>query len=115
MLTTMFQWIEPMADAGATMYTFHYEAANDPIPCIRKIKEAGMKVRARPFILLGILPKDTLAGVAHCTVKPANRGITGIYGLLCPYKWVQVCNCKYSQEKKVWEGFLISRSDSFFL
>ena len=33
-----------MADAGASMYTFHYEATNEPARCIRKVQEAGMKV-----------------------------------------------------------------------
>ena len=33
-----------MADAGATQYTFHVEATEDPMQCIRKIREAGMKV-----------------------------------------------------------------------
>ena len=35
-----------MADAGADMYTFHYEATENPKECIRKIREAGMKVRS---------------------------------------------------------------------
>ena len=39
------QWIEDMRAAGADQYTFHYEATEDPTTCIRKIKEAGMKVR----------------------------------------------------------------------
>lgn len=38
------QWIEPMADAGATQYTFHLEATDDPLEIIRKIRETGMKV-----------------------------------------------------------------------
>ena len=33
-----------MADAGATQYTFHVEATDDPMMVIRKIQEAGMKV-----------------------------------------------------------------------
>ena len=33
-----------MADAGADQYTFHLEATDDVVGCIRKIKEAGMKV-----------------------------------------------------------------------
>ncbi|XP_054718390.1 ribulose-phosphate 3-epimerase-like [Uloborus diversus] len=37
------KWIEPIADAGAEQYTFHIEAAADPLQVIRKIKEAGMK------------------------------------------------------------------------
>jgi ribulose-phosphate 3-epimerase len=41
------QWVEPMADAGANMYSFHHEATDDPVSVIRKIKEAGMKVRIK--------------------------------------------------------------------
>lgn len=38
------KWIQPMADAGANLYTFHYEAAADRVPdCIRKIRESGMR------------------------------------------------------------------------
>jgi pentose-5-phosphate-3-epimerase len=33
-----------MQAAGADQYTFHFEATEDPKSCIRKIKEAGMKV-----------------------------------------------------------------------
>ena len=45
------QWVEPMADAGADQYTFHLEATSDAGSLIRKIKEAGMKVRSEypPF------------------------------------------------------------------
>lgn len=38
------KWIAPMADAGANLYTFHIEATEDPGECIRKIKEASLKV-----------------------------------------------------------------------
>ena len=34
-----------MRDAGADQYTFHIEATEDPVSCIRKIREAGMKVK----------------------------------------------------------------------
>lgn len=38
------QWIEPMADAGCTQYTYHYESTQDQTSVIRSIKEAGMRV-----------------------------------------------------------------------
>lgn len=38
------KWVEPMADAGATQYTFHLEAAGDVPALVRQIREAGMKV-----------------------------------------------------------------------
>ena len=40
----IFQWVEPMRDAGADQYTFHIEATDIPLELCRKIKEAGMKV-----------------------------------------------------------------------
>lgn len=36
-------WIEPMADAGANLYTFHYEATSDVPDCVRRVREAGMR------------------------------------------------------------------------
>jgi len=38
------QWVEPMADAGATQYTFHIEATEDVPATVAKIRQAGMKV-----------------------------------------------------------------------
>lgn len=40
----MFQWIEPMADAGVNQYTFHVEPVKDVSSVCRKVREAGMKV-----------------------------------------------------------------------
>lgn len=37
------QWIHHMADAGANLYTFHYEATQDAEECIRLIRESGMR------------------------------------------------------------------------
>ena len=36
-------WVESMANAGTSIYTFHVEASDEPKETIRKIKEAGMK------------------------------------------------------------------------
>ncbi|KAG1652575.1 Ribulose-phosphate 3-epimerase [Nymphon striatum] len=38
------KWVVPMYDAGATQYTFHIEATDEPRELIRQIKENGMKV-----------------------------------------------------------------------
>ena len=38
------KWIGDMADAGADQYTFHLESTDTPADCVRRIKEAGMKV-----------------------------------------------------------------------
>jgi len=37
-------WVQPCADAGGDMYTFHIEAAKEPGVLCRKVREAGMKV-----------------------------------------------------------------------
>lgn len=44
MVNTPEKWVQDMSDAGANQYTFHLEATSTPAECIRKIKEAGMKV-----------------------------------------------------------------------
>ncbi|VDK36236.1 unnamed protein product [Taenia asiatica] len=51
------KWIEGMRRAGATQYTFHLEATDDVKRCIRKIREADMKVG------LGIKPKTVVEEV----------------------------------------------------
>ena len=38
------QWIAPFAEAGASQYTFHYEATNEHDLIIDQIKKNGMKV-----------------------------------------------------------------------
>lgn len=43
------QWIDGMKAAGATQYTFHYEATDDVVRCIRLIREADMKVICSPI------------------------------------------------------------------
>lgn len=44
MVAKPLQWIENMADAGCSQYTYHFEASDDQARVIRKIREAGMKV-----------------------------------------------------------------------
>lgn len=38
------QWIQPMQEAGANLYTFHAEATDDIGACIRRTRESGMQV-----------------------------------------------------------------------
>lgn len=38
------QWIEPMADAGVNLYTYHVEPVEDVAKVSRLVQEAGMKV-----------------------------------------------------------------------
>ncbi|KAI8778318.1 ribulose-phosphate 3-epimerase [Biomphalaria glabrata] len=72
------KWIEGMADAGADMYTFHYEATKDPAGCIRKIREAGMKAGMGinpPTDVEVVLPFiDLLDCVLIMTVNPGFGG-----------------------------------------
>ncbi|XP_048236462.1 ribulose-phosphate 3-epimerase-like [Haliotis rufescens] len=72
------KWVEPMADAGGDMYSFHLEAAEDPGRCIRKIKEAGMKVGLAvnpPTSVQGVLPfMDMVDLVLIMTVNPGFGG-----------------------------------------
>lgn len=44
MVAQPMQWIEPMADAGCTQYTYHFESAHDQRQVIRRIRECGMRV-----------------------------------------------------------------------
>ncbi|GAO47256.1 ribulose-phosphate 3-epimerase [Saitoella complicata NRRL Y-17804] len=38
------QWVQPFADAGGSLYCFHYEATKDPEALIEQVRKAGMKV-----------------------------------------------------------------------
>lgn len=44
MVANPLQWVEPMADAGCSQYTYHFESTDNQDAVIRKIKDAGMKV-----------------------------------------------------------------------
>eukprot|EP00638_Chattonella_subsalsa_P015057 CAMPEP_0117852116 /NCGR_PEP_ID=MMETSP0949-20121206/22870_1 /TAXON_ID=44440 /ORGANISM="Chattonella subsalsa, Strain CCMP2191" /LENGTH=274 /DNA_ID=CAMNT_0005700197 /DNA_START=99 /DNA_END=923 /DNA_ORIENTATION=+ len=44
MVTHPEQWIDDMANAGASIFTFHIEAEGNPAELIQKIKAKGMKV-----------------------------------------------------------------------
>ncbi|XP_015795048.1 ribulose-phosphate 3-epimerase [Tetranychus urticae] len=72
------KWIEPMADAGANLYTFHLEAASDVESIIRKIKESGMKVGVgiKPGTSVeSVLPYASLVDmVLVMTVEPGFGG-----------------------------------------
>lgn len=57
MVDKPLQWIEPMADAGCSQYTYHFETSNDHTGVIRKIREAGMRVG------LAIKPKTPVESV----------------------------------------------------
>lgn len=65
------KWIQDMSEAGADQFTFHLEATPTPAQCIRKIKEAGMKVdifrRPNPISINTYLVIESKVGVG---IKP---------------------------------------------
>nr|KAG5695122.1 hypothetical protein BaRGS_017221 [Batillaria attramentaria] len=82
-----------MADAGANMYTFHYEATSDPVSCIRKIKEAGMKVGLGinpPTDVEVVLPYvDMVDLILVMTVNPGFGGQAFIADCLPKVKYLR--------------------------
>lgn len=44
MVSNPSQWVAPVAAAGGSLYTFHYESTTEPLALIAQIREAGMKV-----------------------------------------------------------------------
>jgi len=52
-------WVEPCAEAGGNLFTFHIEAATEPEKLCRQIQEAGMKVG------MGIKPGTSVDAVVE--------------------------------------------------
>lgn len=57
MVSNPEKWVDGMKAAGASQYTFHVEATDDVGQCIRRIREADMKVG------LGIKPKTSVTEI----------------------------------------------------
>ncbi|GMT18357.1 hypothetical protein PFISCL1PPCAC_9654, partial [Pristionchus fissidentatus] len=82
------QWAEPMASAGASQFTFHYEAIpeGDILPLIKRIRELGMKagLAIKPGTgveaLLKYAPEIDLALVM--TVEPGFGGQKFMEGMM---------------------------------
>lgn len=78
MVAKPLQWIEPMADAGCSQYTYHVEAAQDQSQVIRRVREAGMRVGLAIKPATGvevILPYvDSVDMVLVMTVEPGFGG-----------------------------------------
>lgn len=64
------KWVNSMADAGASQYTFHVEATTEPKKLIRQIKEAGMKA--------GIAVKPNTAVETTVTSRIVHHAILGL-------------------------------------
>ncbi|KAG9049050.1 RIBULOSE-phosphate 3-epimerase, partial [Tulasnella sp. UAMH 9824] len=43
MVADPLRWVDDIADAGGSLYCFHYEATDKPLEVIAKIKSRGMK------------------------------------------------------------------------
>lgn len=78
MVSNPEQWIEDIAKAGGSQYTFHIEATSNPQAVIDKIKAAGMKVgiAVKPNTKVEeVLPYvDQLDLVLVMTVEPGFGG-----------------------------------------
>lgn len=78
MVQKPLQWIEHMADAGCSQYTYHFETSSDQTCVIRKIREAGMRVglAIKPQTLVeSILPYvDSVDMILVMTVEPGFGG-----------------------------------------
>lgn len=74
------QWVQPMANAGADIYTFHLEAASEPQQLIKDIKDAGMragcaiKPRTKVQTLVDLLYTQMADVVLVMTVEPGFGG-----------------------------------------
>jgi len=73
------QWIEPMADAGVNLYTFHIEPVQDDVATIcRKVQEAGMSVglAIKPGTCVEVVEKyiDKVDAILIMTVEPGFGG-----------------------------------------
>uniref|UniRef100_A0A6G1S6J6 Ribulose-phosphate 3-epimerase n=1 Tax=Aceria tosichella TaxID=561515 RepID=A0A6G1S6J6_9ACAR len=78
MVANPLQWIEPMADAGCSQYTYHFEATTDQVGVLRKVKEAGMKVglAIKPATSVDVvLPYiESVDAILVMTVEPGFGG-----------------------------------------
>lgn len=78
MVTDPLRWVEPMADAGADQYTFHYEACYDHEEVIKAIKAKGMKagIAIKPATSVEVVYPlvDQLDLVLVMTVEPGFGG-----------------------------------------
>ncbi|KAK9885411.1 hypothetical protein WA026_010907 [Henosepilachna vigintioctopunctata] len=87
------RWVEPMADAGISQYTFHVEATKDVIPLCRKIKEAGMKVgiALKPGTGIEAIRQyvDNADMILVMTVEPGFGGQKFISDMMPKVQWLR--------------------------
>ncbi|KAH8277870.1 hypothetical protein KR018_009324 [Drosophila ironensis] len=87
------QWVEPMADAGANLYTFHVEPVKDVAKVIRQVQEAGMKVglAIKPGTPVEELQQyiETADVVLVMTVEPGFGGQSFMADMMPKVKWLR--------------------------
>lgn len=82
------KWVQPCADAGGDMYTFHIEAAKEPGVLCRQVKEAGMKVGiglkpgTKVDMVTEWVDKDLVDMVLVMTVEPGFGGQSFMGGMM---------------------------------
>jgi len=82
------QWVQPCAEAGGNMYTFHIEAAKEPGALCKQIKEAGMKVGVglKPGTKVDVVTEWVDQGLVDMvlvmTVEPGFGGQSFMAGMM---------------------------------
>ncbi|KAH8237362.1 hypothetical protein KR038_010562 [Drosophila bunnanda] len=87
------QWIEPMADAGVNLYTFHIEPVEDVAKVSRLVQEAGMKVglAIKPGTKVRDLEKYVSIAdvVLVMTVEPGFGGQSFMADMMPKVEWLR--------------------------
>lgn len=89
------QWVKPMSDAGANIYTFHIEAATDPQQLIKDIQDSGMragcaiKPKTPVSDLLDILYTQMSDVVLVMTVEPGFGGQSFMQDMMSKVKTIR--------------------------
>lgn len=108
MVANPLQWIEPMADAGCTQYTYHFESTNNQLEVIRRVKEAGMRVglALKPATPVSDIFEyvEHVHGVLIMTVEP---GFGGQKFMIEMMPKIEVLRAKY-QELGKFRGHILN-------
>ncbi|XP_067634135.1 ribulose-phosphate 3-epimerase [Eurosta solidaginis] len=88
------QWIEPMADAGVNLYTFHIEPVMDEVNDVcRKVRESGMKVglALKPGTDVTVVQKyvDSADLILVMTVEPGFGGQSFMSNMMPKVEWLR--------------------------
>ncbi|EDV36896.1 uncharacterized protein Dana_GF11711 [Drosophila ananassae] len=87
------QWIEPMADAGVNLYTYHVEPVEDVAKVSRQVQDAGMKVglAIKPGTEVKDIEKyiDMVDVVLVMTVEPGFGGQSFMADMMPKVEWLR--------------------------